>query len=104
MYQIDLDVGTEFNKEYMRKVKEKLKSQYEEIKNDKSILTDRHKGKDDIIKENTTEIGILRKNIQYLEEANKLLTQDKIVASQSLELKTNEFYHQIERFIGSRIF
>jgi len=85
-------------------VKEKLRSGHRKLQIGEIALLDIYKLKDDTIKENNTEISHLKKNIQYLEEANKLLAQEKTVASNVHDKDTREFYHQIERFIGSRIF
>ena len=103
LYQIDLDVGSEFNKEYISKIKEKLKSEYSKIKIGEITLLDIHKKQDNSIKANIEEINILKKNIQYLEDSNKLLSQQKIEVSNNFEKDTREFYYQIERFIGNRI-
>ena len=103
LYKIDLDVGSEFNKEYIGKIKERLKEGYGVVKATETALREANSERDNQIRENNYEISVLKKNTQLLEESNRLLTQEKIVGTKDFELKTQEFNHQIERFIGSRI-
>jgi len=103
LYHIDLGVGTEFNKEFISRMKDRLTSDYDNLQALECKMIDRAKELDGLIAGNHEEIKRLKKHIQYLEEANKLLSQEKVVNTMEAETKTKAFHAQLEKFVGSKI-
>ena len=104
IYQVDLGLSKEFNKQYINEIKEYVEKEFTEIelvKKDYNIH----------VTENNTKINALKeenKAIQAeLEQNNnriKLLEMEKDVELKSIVLKEKDLHRKIEKFIGSKIF
>lgn len=104
IYQVDLGLGVEFNKQYVSELKtyvsdemmniEELKSQYETTVKDNNEAIDAFKEKNKLLQ---AEIEHNNNEIKFLEDQKKL---DMDVIS----LREKQLHKKIEKFIGSKIF
>lgn len=104
IYQVDLGLSKEFNKQYINEIKEYVGKEFAEIELIK-------KAYDIHIAESNTKINELKeenKVFQFeLEQNNnriKLLEMEKDVELKSITLKEKDLHRKIEKFIGSKIF
>lgn len=104
IYQVDLGLGVEFNKQYVSELKtyvsdemmniEELKSQYETTVKDNNEAIDAFKEKNKLLQ---AEIEHNNNEIKFLEDQKRL---DMDVIS----LREKQLHKKIEKFIGSKIF
>lgn len=104
IYRVDLELGNEFNKQYIEKMKDYVENELNEIEEAKNKY-------DDFIKENDTktemlksEIKTLRQEIQHKENEMKLLEDEKKIELESINLKEKQLNQKIEKFIGAKIY
>lgn len=104
IYQVDLGLGTDFNKQYIAELKnyvsdeltniEELKEQYEKTVKDNNEAIDNFKEKNKMLQ---AEMEHNNNEIKFLEDQKKL---DLDVIS----LREKQLHKKIEKFIGSKIF
>lgn len=104
IYQVDLGLGTDFNKQYIAELKnyvsdeltniEELKEQYEKTVKDNNETIDNFKEKNKMLQ---AEMEHNNNEIKFLEDQKKL---DLDVIS----LREKQLHKKIEKFIGSKIF
>lgn len=104
IYQVDLGLGVDFNKQYVAELKayvndellniEELKTQYEATVKDNNEAIDNFKEKNKMLQ---AEIEHNNSEIKFLEDQKKL---DMDVIS----LREKQLHKKIEKFIGSKIF
>lgn len=104
IYQVDLGLGVDFNKQYVAELKayvsdellniEELKAQYEATVKDNNEAIDNFKEKNKMLQ---AEIEHNNSEIKFLEDQKKL---DMDVIS----LREKQLHKKIEKFIGSKIF
>lgn len=104
IYQVDLGLGVDFNKQYVAELKayvndellniEELKAQYETTVKDNNEAIDNFKEKNKMLQ---AEMEHNNSEIKFLEDQKKL---DMDVIS----LREKQLHKKIEKFIGSKIF
>lgn len=104
IYQVDLGLGVDFNKQYVAELKayvndelldiEELKTQYEATVKDNNEAIDNFKEKNKMLQ---AEMEHNNSEIKFLEDQKKL---DMDVIS----LREKQLHKKIEKFIGSKIF
>lgn len=104
IYQVDLGLGVDFNKQYVAELKayvsdelaniEELKTQYETTVKDNNEAIDNFKEKNKMLQ---AEMEHNNNEIKFLEDQKKL---DMDVIS----LREKQLHKKIEKFIGSKIF
>ena len=104
IYQVDLGLGVDFNKQYVAELKayvsdellniEELKAQYEATVKDNNEAIDNFKEKNKMLQ---AEMEHNNSEIKFLEDQKKL---DMDVIS----LREKQLHKKIEKFIGSKIF
>ena len=104
IYQVDLGLGVDFNKQYIAEIKQYVET---EIKN----IEDLQFKYEEMVEENTKTINnfkdenkMLQAQIDYNTNMIKSLEQDKTLALENISLQEKQLHKKIEKFIGAKIF
>lgn len=104
IYQVDLGLGVDFNKQYIAEIKQYVET---EMKN----IEDLQFKYEEMVEENTKTINnfkdenkMLQAQIDYNTNMIKSLEQDKTLALENISLQEKQLHKKIEKFIGAKIF
>lgn len=104
IYQVDLGLSKEFNKQYINEIKEYVEKEFTEIelvKKDYNIHVAENNAKINALKE---ENKAIQAELEQNNNRIKLLEMEKDVELKSIALKEKDLHRKIEKFIGSKIF
>ena len=104
LYKVDLFLGSDFNKYYIEKMTEDIKSKMEEYTEFENTIEIQKAERVTERKEIESGISGLKAQIKWQEENLKLLEQQDKEAEAHLKVKKQEVQQQIENFVGARIF
>ena len=104
IYQVDLGLSKEFNKQYINEIKEYVEKEFTEIelvKKDYNIHVAENNAKINALKE---ENKVIQAELEQNNNRIKLLEMEKDVELKAIALKEKDLHRKIEKFIGSKIF
>ena len=104
IYQVDLGLSKEFNKQYINEIKEYVEKEFTEIelvKKDYNIHVAENNAKINALKE---ENKVIQAELEQNNNRIKLLEMEKDVELKAIALKEKDLQRKIEKFIGSKIF
>lgn len=104
IYQVDLGLSKEFNKQYINEIKEYVEKEFTEIelvKKDYNIHVAENNAKINALKE---ENKAIQAELEQNNNRIKLLEMEKDVELKAIALKEKDLHRKIEKFIGSKIF
>lgn len=104
IYQVDLGLSKEFNKQYINEIKEYVEKEFTEIelvKKDYNMHVAENNAKINALKE---ENKAIQAELEQNNNRIKLLEMEKDVELKSIALKEKDLHRKIEKFIGSKIF
>lgn len=104
IYQVDLGLGVDFNKQYIAEMKKYVESEMsliEELKTncDNEALTNNERIND--LKEKNK---MLQSEIEHNNNEIKFLEQEKALNMEGISLKEKQLHKKIEGFLGAKIF
>lgn len=104
IYQVDLGLSVDFNKQYISEIKKYVSDELNSIEELKQNY-DAKCTENNIEIENLKERNkILQSEIEYNNNQIKLLEQQKKLEMENVSLKEKQLHKKIEKFIGAKIF
>ena len=104
IYQVDLGLGVDFNKQYISEIKKYVSDELNSIEELKQNY-DAKCVESNIDIENLKEQNkILQSEIEYNNNQIKLIEQQKKLEMENVSLKEKQLHKKIEKFIGAKIF
>lgn len=104
IYQVDLGLGVDFNKQYISEIKKYVSDELNSIEELKQNY-DAKCAESNIDIENLKEQNkILQSEIEYNNNQIKLIEQQKKLEMENVSLKEKQLHKKIEKFIGAKIF
>lgn len=104
IYQVDLGLSVDFNKQYISEIKKYVSDELnsiEELKQDYDAKCTENNIEIENLKERNK---ILQSEIEYNNNQIKLLEQQKKLEMENVSLKEKQLHKKIEKFIGAKIF
>ena len=104
VYKVDLELGTDFNKEYVSKMKETVLNFNKQLENKELENLEKKERVQDEIKQLEQDNINLKNQIDLNNSQIDLLKQELIVNQKEYDVLEAELHKKIERFVGARIF
>lgn len=104
VYKVDLGLSVDFNKEYIKEIKNYVENEMKEIEEMKSkskiISVEAKEG----IEQIKRHIQMLKQEIALNEERIKIIENDQQYKIDFINLKEKQLQQKIEKFIGAKVF
>lgn len=104
IFQIDLGLGTEFNKQYISEIKKTISTEMLKIEEDKLNCELKRKNNNEFIEKIKEKNKMLQSELEYNNNEIKLLEQEKDLELNKITLEEKQLHKKIEKFIGAKIF
>lgn len=104
IFQIDLGLGTEFNKQYISEIKKTISTEMLKIEEDKLNCELKRKSNNEFIEKIKEKNKMLQSELEYNNNEIKLLEQEKDLELNKITLEEKQLHKKIEKFIGAKIF
>lgn len=104
IFQIDLGLGTEFNKQYISEIKKTISTEMLKIEEDKLNCELKRKSNNEFIEKIKEKNKMLQSELEYNNNEIKLLEQEKDLEFNKITLEEKQLHKKIEKFIGAKIF
>lgn len=104
LYKIDLGLGEEFNKEYIKAMIKNVNKLNNQIESNKNSYLEIKEKNDEIIEELKAQNNLLQSQIKTNLDTIELLEKQKEVELQSVSTKELELKVKIEKFVGAKMF
>ena len=104
IYQIDLGLGTEFNKQYITEIKKFVSNELNELEQIEELSNSLYEEEKEKINSLKEENKLLQSQIEYNNNQIKLLEETKQLRIDNINLRNKKLYKKIESFIGAKIF
>lgn len=104
IFQIDLGLGTEFNKQYISEIKKTISTEMLKIEEDKLNCELKRKSNSEFIEKIKEKNKMLQSELEYNNNEIKLLEQEKDLEFNKITLEEKQLHKKIEKFIGAKIF
>lgn len=104
IYQIDLGLGTEFNKQYITEIKKFVSNELNELEQIEKLSNNLYEEEKEKINSLKEENKLLQSQIEYNNNQIKLLEETKQLRIDNINLRNKKLYKKIESFIGAKIF
>lgn len=104
IYQVDLGLGVDFNKQYIAEVKKFVENELnaiEQLKVENESLSEEDKKEIDGLKETNK---ILQAQIEYNNKQIQIYEQNRNLRQEGINLRDKKLHKKIEGFIGAKIF
>lgn len=104
VYKIDLNVGQQFNNEYIKRALEMLNTAKKELENEKIDCLSQEEAYTNIIQENNNVIAEYKRMIKALEEQNESYQAMANSLATNIELKEVQVRKIVAGLVGRRVF
>ena len=104
IYQVDLGLGVEFNKQYISELKNYVSNELESIEELKNSYEKTAKDKNETIEELKEKNKLLQSELEHNNNEIKFLEQEKTLNLESVSIREKQLHKKIEKFIGAKIF
>ena len=104
VYKVYLELGTEFNKMYIEKVKESVQSQAMDIGDFTVFIEEKKEENKNTINSLQQDNKVLQSKIDFNNSQIEAIKSSEDVYAKELAVKEKELQQKIEKFIGARIF
>lgn len=104
IFQIDLGLGTEFNKQYISEIKKTISTEMLKIEEDKLNCELKRKSYNEFIEKMKEKNKMLQSELECNNNEIKLLEQEKDLEFNKITLEEKQLHKKIEKFIGAKIF
>lgn len=104
IYQVDLGLGVDFNKQYIAELKKFVENELNEIeklKLENEFLSEEDKKEIDELKETNK---MLQAQIEYNNKQIQIYEQNRNLRQEEISLRDKKLHKKIEGFIGAKIF
>lgn len=104
IYQVDLGLGVDFNKQYIAELKKFVENELnaiEQLKVENESLSEEDKKEIDELKETNK---ILQAQIEYNNKQIQIYEQNRNLRQEGINLRDKKLHKKIEGFIGAKIF
>lgn len=104
IYQVDLGLGVDFNKQYISEIKKCIEKDMADIEDEKTNYEELIKANNEAIENFKEKNKILQSELEYNNNEIKFLEQEKNLGLSKVTLKEKQLHKKIEKFIGAKIF
>lgn len=104
IYQVDLGLGVEFNKQYISELKNYVSNELESIEELKNSYEKTAKDNNETIEELKEKNKLLQSELEHNNNEIKFLEQEKTLNLESISIREKQLHKKIEKFIGAKIF
>lgn len=104
IYQVDLGLGVEFNKQYISELKNYVSNELEGIEDLRNDYEKTVKDNNETIEELKEQNKLLQTELEHNNNEIKFLEQQKTLNLESISIKEKQLHKKIEKFIGAKIF
>lgn len=104
IYQVDLGLGAEFNKQYISELKNYVSNELESIEELRNSYEKTAKDNNETIEELKEKNKLLQSELEHNNNEIKFLEQEKTLNLESISIKEKQLHKKIEKFIGAKIF
>ena len=104
IYQVDLGLGVEFNKQYISELKNYVSNELENIEELRNSYEKTAKDNNETIEELKEKNKLLQSELEHNNNEIKFLEQQKTLNLESISIKEKQLHKKIEKFIGAKIF
>lgn len=104
IYQVDLGLGVEFNKQYISELKNYVSNELENIEELRNSYEKTIKDNNETIEELKEKNKLLQSELEHNNNEIKFLEQQKTLNLESISIKEKQLHKKIEKFIGAKIF
>lgn len=104
IYQVDLGLGVDFNKQYISEIKKYVSDELNSIEELKQNYNAKCAESNIDIENLKEQNKILQSEIEYNNNQIKLIEQQKKLEMENVSLKEKQLHKKIEKFIGAKIF
>lgn len=104
IYQVDLGLGVEFNKQYISELKNYVSNELESIEELRNSYEKTAKDNNEIIEELKEKNKLLQSELEHNNNEIKFLEQEKTLNLESISIREKQLHKKIEKFIGAKIF
>lgn len=104
IYQVDLGLGVEFNKQYISELKNYVSNELEGIEDLRNDYEKTVKDNNETIEELKEKNKLLQTELEHNNNEIKFLEQQKTLNLESISIKEKQLHKKIEKFIGAKIF
>lgn len=104
IYQVDLGLGVDFNKQYIAEIKSYVSNELSSIEEMKIQQDTQMKDCNESIEDFKEANKILQAQIEQNNNNIKLLEEEKKINIENISLKEKQLRRKIEKFIGAKIF
>ena len=104
IYQVDLGLGVEFNKQYISELKNYVSNELESIEELRNSYEKTVKDNNETIEELKEKNKLLQSELEHNNNEIKFLEQEKTLNLESISIREKQLHKIIEKFIGAKIF
>lgn len=104
IYQVDLGLGVEFNKQYISELKNYVSNELESIEELRNSYEKTVKDNNETIEELKEKNKLLQSELEHNNNEIKFLEQEKTLNLESISIREKQLHKKIEKFIGAKIF
>ena len=104
IYQVDLGLGAEFNKQYISELKNYVSNELESIEELRNSYEKTAKDNNETIEELKEKNKLLQSELEHNNNEIKFLEQEKTLNLESVSIREKQLHKKIEKFIGAKIF
>lgn len=104
IYQVDLGLGVEFNKQYISELKNYVSNELESIEELRNSYEKTAKDNNETIEELKEKNKLLQSELEHNNNEIKFLEQEKTLNLESISIREKQLHKKIEKFIGAKIF
>lgn len=104
IYQVDLGLGVEFNKQYISELKNYVSNELENIEELRNSYEKTVKDNNETIEELKEKNKLLQSELEHNNNEIKFLEQEKTLNLESISIREKQLHKKIEKFIGAKIF
>ena len=104
IYQVDLGLGVEFNKQYISELKNYVSNELESIEELRNSYEKTAKDNNETIEELKEKNKLLQSELEHNNNEIKFLEQEKTLNLESVSIREKQLHKKIEKFIGAKIF
>lgn len=104
IYQVDLGLSVEFNKQYISEIKKYVDSELNAIEEQKKVFDEKNVENNIEIEALKEQNKILQAEMEHNNNKIKLLEQQRKIEMEEISLKEKQLHKKIEKFIGAKIF
>ena len=104
IYQVDLGLGVEFNKQYISELKNYVSNELESIEELRNSYEKTVKDNNETIEELKEKNKLLQSELEHNNNKIKFLEQEKTLNLESISIREKQLHKKIEKFIGAKIF